>query len=248
MTSLDKKKTRVAKKSPKTTETTRELNRIVDETANSNKTGLRMKKASNKMNQVEWNAAAHAIVADLLPFGDTYQEITELDFQAEEDEGGDSIRITLPAKLLHACKKLPWFHKKIDRFRQTLAKKRRHGLTLRDVVRAMNFLFQRTYSADEIEFLRDYFQRMEIPLNSECLTTIVEVSEDFNQYLETVSAEAQVIGHKRVRDSDLEDAVAKNSQFLRLAQRPEVTEALLEHDALLRTHQSVFQSLMESGK
>jgi hypothetical protein len=165
----------------------------------------RKKKGSNKMDQAEWDAAipvVHDLLLDQSRDPCQVQVITEADFKVEDDGKGqghghghgqsDHIRVSLPSKLRSVCKKLPWFHKVVTRFRQTLAKKRRHGITLQDVIRAMNFLFRRAYSADEIEFLLNYFQRMEIPLNAECLTTIVEVSEDFSRYLATATATTTV--------------------------------------------------------
>jgi hypothetical protein len=189
-------------------------------------------KESNKINEAEWADVAVPESLYLLQFGEPSQEITEADFEM------DHKRVSLPVKLLTACKKLPWFHQLNVRFRQTLAKKRRHGVTLQDVVRAMNFLFRRAYSDDEINFLGNYFQKMEVPINAECLSSIVEVAEDFNRYLESVVVSEK----KRARVvSELVDAHDHNSQLLLLANLPAVTAALDENMELLTSHQEICQ-------
>jgi hypothetical protein len=201
----------------------------------------RKRKESNKINEDQWSAVAVSKSLDLLQFGEPSKEITEADFKDLKEEDN---RVDLPAKLLPACKKLPWFHQLNVRFRQNLAKKRRHGVTLQDVVRAMNFLFRRAYSDDEINFLGNYFRAMEVPINAECLSTIVEVAEDFNRYLETGKRQSQVTGSgkKRARVvSELVDAHDHNSRLLRVSQITSVTTVLGENSELLISHQEISQ-------
>ena len=200
---------------------------------------LTAKTESKKRKDINWAQAVLASL-DLLRHKQPSQEITRTDFHCQDQKSGQ-IRVCPCKELLKVCKKLPWFHQVNVRFRQTLATKRRHGVTLQDVIVAMNFLFQREYSDDEIKFLGDYFQRMEAPTTAECLTTIVEVSEDFNRYLETTQRQQQfqaMSGKKRARAlAELQDTQSHNFGLLQVSERPEVTSVLCENGEMLRAHQ-----------
>lgn len=236
------------------------------------------------MSRWEWNEASPLAVAHLQS-GRLLEAITEekliaktptddlvrkrkknVEEEEQEQEEVKKVRACIPSELLPVCLKMPWFHKKDARFRQTLAMEKRDGVTLRDVVRAMNFLFQRPYSEDEIEFLGNYFQRMKIPTQSVCLTTIVEVFDDLNEYLEktkAATAELQVQSPMVYDDSnhcletpvvaielptqsqvvpgervryELVSAREHNSELLDHSNMREVTEALSMNGHLLYSH------------
>jgi hypothetical protein len=83
----------------------------------------------------------------------------------------------------------PWFHMKNIRFRQSLKRDGRLGPTIEKVIDCVNYFLKKNgkdYSEEEIQFLYDYYRRMEVPEPSRCLTTIVEVYSEFRKFQDEI--------------------------------------------------------------
>jgi hypothetical protein len=125
-------------------------------------------------------------------------------------------RYTIKQSTLPLFKIFPWFHANC-RFRQTLKANFSRGPTIEKVIEASNYFFSRgggNYSEHEIQFLQDYYQKMEIPIPSNCLTTIVEVYDEFRCFQETIGP--SICGEKRVIteiSSDFEDSDSNKSKL-----------------------------------
>jgi hypothetical protein len=87
----------------------------------------------------------------------------------------------------------PWFHMKNIRFRQSLKRDGRLGPTIEKVIEAINYFLRKNgkdYTEEEIQFLQDYYKKMEIPEPSRCLTTIVEVYSEFRKHQDEIYSES----------------------------------------------------------
>ena len=181
-----------------------------------------------------WLESVHHSLTLLQTSGPTTLEVTANHFR----KAGN--RYSVHGELLALCGRLPWFrYWRNDRFRQTLAEKTRNGITLRHVIAAMNSLFRRVYSAQEIELIREYFINMEIPELRYCLTTIVEVCEEIDSLLQQpqLKDERLWVGGKRSRSqSNLEEAHQQNYKALRSVGLTEVQDVLSENGNILRSH------------
>jgi hypothetical protein len=107
------------------------------------------------------------------------KELTLTDFTVEQGQ-----RYSIKNPGLKHLTIFPWFNSKHLRFRQTLKRDERQGPTIEQVLEAANFFLKKRgsdYSAEEIQFLEDYYMNMKIPIVSHCLTTIVEVYNDFRR-------------------------------------------------------------------
>jgi hypothetical protein len=95
----------------------------------------------------------------------------------------------------------PWFHgsnNSQQRFRQTLKKDDRRGATIEKVIEAVNYFLRksgRDYSEEEIQFLRRYYENMEIPIPSMCLSTVVEVYNEFRRYHDDIARKSLFLPH-----------------------------------------------------
>jgi hypothetical protein len=97
----------------------------------------------------------------------------------------------------------PWFHdSNQQRFRQTLKKDDRRGATIEKVIEAMNYFLRksgRDYSEEEIQFLQRYYEDMDIPIPSLCLSTIVEVYNEFRRFHEDITRKSRFLHVTRFR-------------------------------------------------
>jgi hypothetical protein len=97
-------------------------------------------------------------------------------------------RFAVKDYLLSKLKIFPWFHctlTQTQRFRQTLKKNKSEGLTIEDVIEAINYFLRKNgsdYTEVEIQFLRSYYETMEIPAPSACLTPIVTLFHEFCRF------------------------------------------------------------------
>jgi hypothetical protein len=83
----------------------------------------------------------------------------------------------------------PWFHMKNIRFRQSLKRDGRLGPTIEKVIDCVNYFLKKNgkdYTEDEVQFLYDYYRKMEVPEPSRCLTTIVEVYSEFRKFQDEI--------------------------------------------------------------
>jgi hypothetical protein len=111
------------------------------------------------------------------------KEINRAHFSVEQEQ-----RYSIRNPGLGYLMVFPWFNYKNFRFRQTLKKDERQGPTIEQVIEAANYFLTRgwsDYKEEELEFLRDYYSTMKIPIASHCFTTIVEVYNDFRRYQAT---------------------------------------------------------------
>lgn len=102
--------------------------------------------------------------------------VSEIDFSRE----GRS-RYTITERLHEPLKRyFPWFHGfEYYAYRQTLGQ--RTNDSMRILLEAINHFFHRDYSYEDIQFLHNYYQNMEIPPRCHCLSSIIDVYEAFRE-------------------------------------------------------------------
>jgi hypothetical protein len=135
-------------------------------------------KKENKMDSQEWKAAIdHAIQfihSRNGPVCHRNRDITIKDFTTEPKQLN---RFTVGKEIKRYCLMFPWFHLSgSHRFRQTLAAELRQGTTIDKVLESINYLLHLDFrQGNSLERLREYYEQMEVPISSHCLTAIVEV-------------------------------------------------------------------------
>lgn len=134
----------------------------------------RKSKASDLMENEEWRECINRLT--FIPF---HRAVTIDDFLHDRNfRYNPSKDITNVLKCY-----FPWFQCPKARFRQVLAIKIRQGHTIQCVVDATNWFLQQQFTDDQREMIINYYHSMEIPILSECLTTIIEVSRHVHAIL-----------------------------------------------------------------
>jgi hypothetical protein len=131
----------------------------------------------------DWSTAIGSVVRSLQSKFPVNVRATEMDFSI------DGNRYEIKKSCLHIYTKIfPQFslpgEEKDLRFRQALTPSTG---TIEDVLEAVNFFLVKIgkYSEDEIRFLISYYNKMEVPALSDCLTTILAVYHAFKREFES---------------------------------------------------------------
>jgi hypothetical protein len=136
------------------------------------------------MTPEEWNQAINETLSKItsIPRSSNFDLEGRSNWGLEKSQN----RYTVKIPLINVLQKIfPWFHAKNDpkqdRFRQTLKRDRRKGVTIEKVYKAINYFLNARFSDDDLQFLRNYYSEMEIPSFTQCLTSIVDVYYEFRR-------------------------------------------------------------------
>jgi hypothetical protein len=141
-------------------------------------------------------------------------EVTKIHLSVEA-----STRYSVKSTALGFFQIFPWFHAP-GKFRQTLKTSSSQGPTIERVLEAINYFYQRRgedYTEAELQFLRNYYQQMSIPIPSVCLSTIIDVYMEFKRF-------------RGSHDRESTDAVTPD-QFRQLEARVGILEGIVNSDS-----------------
>jgi hypothetical protein len=159
-----------------------EVSDDLQEVNNNFQSNKRQTKLTAISQPIEWSESVRTCLEGLTTFTPLTEDIDQESFSPDKKQAN---RFTLKTRsdACACCKKIfPWFL--VDsRYRQVLAENPESGFTLGEVIDAMNYLFRRTFTSEDVAILREIYEAMEPP-TSGCLKPIVSVQRKFVKKLE----------------------------------------------------------------